>query len=165
MANNTIQEVSCVTAKWDIKPAQPHQNAFSTGKFPEPGLLNETMEVVKEKVWSFRHALKGVAEAFCRMGVSPTVVGYSSVPLHEDGYVIEHSEDVLALSKVDADEDKPSLKPTILLLRNLSDHSAPENDNLLREEDEREEDIDHGFAESSRKKLDERKSLTRSGGY
>lgn len=160
MANNMVQEVSFTNAKWDIKPAQPHQNTFSTCKLTEPGLLDETIEVVKEKVWSFRNAWKGVAEAFCRIGMSPTVLGYSSVPFHEDGYVKEYSEDVLALAKVDADEDKP---PS-LLLRNKSDCSIPEEDNLLLEEDEHEDDANHGFAESARMELVERKSLTRSAG-
>ncbi|KAH7331606.1 hypothetical protein KP509_20G042700 [Ceratopteris richardii] len=140
-----------------IESVHHHQNAVTTYTFPEPGLLEETIEVVKDKVWSFRNAWKGVADAFSKIGVSPTVFGYSSVPLHEEDYVKELGEDVLALAKVDADGDKPSSKEAITL---SADDSPIEEDGLLEKEDEF-EDIDHSFAESSRKDIDERRLLTR----
>eukprot|EP00270_Netrium_digitus_P019361 TRINITY_DN7627_c0_g1_i2.p1 TRINITY_DN7627_c0_g1~~TRINITY_DN7627_c0_g1_i2.p1 ORF type:complete len:166 (+),score=56.43 TRINITY_DN7627_c0_g1_i2:172-669(+) len=47
--------------------------------------LEETMTVVKEKMWTFGDAaLKGVAEVLVGFGISPTVLGYSEEDLMED---------------------------------------------------------------------------------
>ncbi|KAI5078866.1 hypothetical protein GOP47_0006537 [Adiantum capillus-veneris] len=161
MATNVVQEGSFSKATWSVSSAHHQQATLATCSLTEPGLLDETIEVVKEKVWSFRNAWKGFADVFSKVGVSPTVFGYSSVPLHEDDYVKEHSEDVLALAKVDAEDDKPSSKrPTLLLI----DGTVLEEDNLLNEEGDLDEDVDHAFAESSRKEFVEKRSLTRSAG-
>lgn len=161
MANHVIKEDSFSHASWSIESTNFHQNALATCSLTEPGLLDEAVEVVKDKVWSFRNAWRGFADVFSKIGVSPTAFGYSSVALHEDGYVKEHNEDVLALAKVDADGDKPSSKrPTLF----LTDGAVVEEDNLLNDEDDDGEDVAHAFTESSRKELVERKSLTRSAG-
>ncbi|MCO5587871.1 hypothetical protein L7F22_041823 [Adiantum nelumboides] len=161
MATNLVQEGSFSNATWSVSSIHYQQNTLSTCSLTEPGLLDETIEVVKEKVWSFRNAWKGFADVFSKVGVTPTVFGYSSVPLHEDDYIKEHSEDVLALAKVDAEEDKTSSKRHTLL---LTDGSVLEEDSLLNAEDDLDEDVDHAFAVSSRKEFDEKRSLTRTAG-
>eukprot|EP00246_Nothoceros_aenigmaticus_P003920 TRINITY_DN15155_c0_g1_i1.p1 TRINITY_DN15155_c0_g1~~TRINITY_DN15155_c0_g1_i1.p1 ORF type:complete len:175 (-),score=39.04 TRINITY_DN15155_c0_g1_i1:323-847(-) len=123
-----------------------------------PQSLEETVSIVKGRVWSFRDVLKGVAEALVGYGLSPSVVGYSTVPIHEEGYIGQTDEGEAALQSVTKEERQHSSSAS--RSREGSAHRR-EVSNLLNQVEE-DEDDNHGFAESIRRDMDERKSLARS---
>lgn len=157
MAEDASQEGVHNGIEWHKSSSQLHKDALSTFRVTETDVLNETIEAVKEKVWSFKSAWRGIAEVLCKVGASPSILGYSSVPANEEGYVKEQDEGVLALQKVDEGVDS---RESCLgfLNRELSSGSAPDEESLLHIEEE-EEEVNHGFAESARKETVERKSL------
>jgi len=60
----------------EAEPPSANENSVS---------LEDTLTVVKEKVWSLGDAaLKGVAEVLVGFGISPTILGYTEEELFED---------------------------------------------------------------------------------
>jgi hypothetical protein len=127
----------------------------------DSSILDETITIVKEKVWSFRSALKAAAEALVNFGLPPQVVGYESVPIGEDDQLAAKNEGEAALRKVVEDE---------MLGRSSSCGSKSEEAGLPHRTGERsrlvqapedEDDTSHAFVESVRKEHEERKSLNR----
>jgi len=63
---------------------------------PEEGVsLEDTMAVVKEKMWSLGDAaLKGVAEVLVGFGISPTILGYTEEELFEEEELAEGQQQI-----------------------------------------------------------------------
>jgi hypothetical protein len=132
-----------------------------------PASLEETIAVVKDKVWKFSDvAWKGMAEVLFGFGISPSILGYSSVPGQEGSELApQRDEAESALERVTRDGSLIGSSSS----RRLSDSShlrhSGEEGSLLNQDEEDDDDDNHAFSESIRRDTDERKSLTRLGSW
>ncbi|CAM6100983.1 unnamed protein product [Calypogeia fissa] len=140
---------------------QPKNSSLdNTMKFESDSpILDETIEIVKDKVWSFRSALKAAAEALVNFGLPPQVVGYESVPLGEDEKLAQKNDAEVALRKV-AEDEMLARSSSSKSKENSWQHGTGEGSSLVDRPDDM-DDTNHAFAEAVRKEKEERKSLTR----
>ncbi|KAJ7546934.1 hypothetical protein O6H91_08G061800 [Diphasiastrum complanatum] len=118
--------------------------------------MEKTTEVFREKVWSFSDALKGVAEALVGYGVSPLLLGYSSVSSTENDYM-QKQEGEAALQKVSKKEGFFSRTASSSKSISLTTPASGEEVGLMQQD---QEDDDHMLWEPECT-VDEQKPWTR----
>ena len=148
--------------EYDNRLSQPCLSNDLTHRLTEVSTLEETLETVKERVWSFTDALKGVADILVGCGFNPSILGYSSVSLHEDGYIKEQSEDELALQRVGRNELLCRNSGSGRLLTETMHHRRSSEQASFLQKTEEVDHVNHAFYEAMHRESDERKSLTRS---
>ncbi|KAG6556875.1 hypothetical protein Mapa_001454 [Marchantia paleacea] len=133
---------------------QQDNDPLSFDTVSDTPILDETIAIVKDKVWSFRAALKGMAEALVNFGLSPTVVGYSTVPLGENDCLAERDEGEEALRQV-IDEEILARSPFTGLSEDGVHQRRLNEESSLVHHDEDVDDSNHAFVEAGRKEAGE----------